>query len=148
MKKEEKPPIARAITDFVSNAPIICEGAEQVVFDGGSILHLIMQKKNIRCQDAGLKYTSYVISNFRSVSVVCDGYPETLKHNWWLQEMPLDMLFQRKQNAFLRNTANKHRVTHVTLTELMKPGCNSFHLYDNAAIGTTKLSVQSSLKWN
>ena len=56
------------------------------------------------------------------------------------------MLFQRKQNAFLRNTANKHRVTHVTLTELMKPGCNSFHLYDNAAIGTTKLSVQSSLK--
>ena len=56
------------------------------------------------------------------------------------------MLFQRKQNAFLRNTANKHRVTHVTLTELMKPGCNSFHLYDNAAIGTTKLSVQKFLE--
>ena len=78
MKKEEKPPIARAITDFVSNAPIICEGAEQVVFDGGSILHLIMQKKNIRCQDAGLRCTSCVILNFSSASIVFDGYPETL----------------------------------------------------------------------
>ena len=28
----------------------------------------------------------------------------------------------------------------------MKPGCNTFHSYDDAATGTTKLSVQKSLK--
>ena len=77
-EKQKNPPLARAATDFVSNAPVICEEAEQVVFDGGSILNLILWEKNIRCQDIGLKYTSYVISNFRSASVVFDGYPETL----------------------------------------------------------------------
>ena len=28
----------------------------------------------------------------------------------------------------------------------MKPGCNAFHSYDDAVIGTTKLSVQNPLK--
>ena len=42
MQKAEKPPPAQAITDFVSNAPVICKEAEQVAFDGGSILHLIL----------------------------------------------------------------------------------------------------------
>ena len=51
------------------------------------------------------------------------------------------MQFQRKNNAFLRNIANKHRVINVTLTELMKSGCNAFHSYNDTAIGTTKLSV-------
>ena len=31
-----------------SNTPVICEEAEQVVFDGSPILHLILQEKNIR----------------------------------------------------------------------------------------------------
>ena len=56
------------------------------------------------------------------------------------------MLFQGKKNAFLRNTAKKRCLINVTSTELMKPGYNAFHSYDDAAIGTTKLSVQSSLK--
>ena len=60
--------------------------------------------------------------------------------------MSFDMLFQEKKNVFLRNSANKHRVINVTLTKLMKPGCNALHSYDAAAIGTSKLSVQSSLK--
>ena len=38
-QKANNPPLARAVTDFVSNAPVISEEAEQVVFDGGSILH-------------------------------------------------------------------------------------------------------------
>ena len=60
--------------------------------------------------------------------------------------MPFDMIFQGKKNAFPRNTANKHCLINVTLIELMKPECNAFHLYEDAAIGSTKLSVQSSLK--
>ena len=68
----------RDITDFVSNATVICEEAEQVVFDGGHILHVILRAKNIRWQDTGLKYTSCVISNFRSASAVFDGYPENV----------------------------------------------------------------------
>ena len=44
--------------------------------------------------------------------------------------MSFDMLFQEKKNVFLRNSANKHRVINVTLTELMKPGCNALHSYD------------------
>ena len=60
--------------------------------------------------------------------------------------MPLDTLFQGKKNVFLRNTTNKHHVIIVTLTEPTKPGCNAFHLFDDAAIGTTKLNVQNSLK--
>ena len=60
--------------------------------------------------------------------------------------MPFYMLFQEKKNAFLRNTANKHRVINITRTELIKPGCNVFHPYYDAAIGTTKLSVQSFMK--
>ena len=56
------------------------------------------------------------------------------------------MLFKGKKDAFLRNTANKHRLINVILTELKKPGCNAFHLYDDAEFDITKLSVQSSLK--
>ena len=42
MEKAEKPSLARAITDFVSNKTVICEEAEKVVFDGGSTLHLVL----------------------------------------------------------------------------------------------------------
>ena len=55
------------------------------------------------------------------------------------------MLFQGKNDVFLRNIANKHHVINVVLTELKKPGCNAFHLYDDAGIDITKFSVQNSL---
>ena len=42
------------------------------------------------------------------------------------------MLFQDKNDAFLRTTVIKHRVINVILTKLKKPGCNTFHLYDDA----------------
>ena len=57
-----------------------------------------------------------------------------------------DMLFQSKNDAFLRNTSNKHLVINVILTELKKAGCNALHLYDDADTDITKLNVQSSLK--
>ena len=72
MQKAENPPLTRAITDFVSNALVVGEEVEQVVFDDGSILNLILWEKSIRSQDKEMKYTSYVISNFRSASVVFD----------------------------------------------------------------------------
>ena len=56
------------------------------------------------------------------------------------------MLFQGKNDGFLRNIANKHLVISVILTELKKPGCNAVHLYDDPDIGITKLSIQNSLK--
>ena len=56
------------------------------------------------------------------------------------------MLFQDKNDTFLRNTANKHHAINVIPTELEKPGCKAFHLYDDADIDITKLSVQISLK--
>ena len=44
MLKAENPPLTRAMTDFVSNVIVIGEEVEQVVFDGRSILHLILMK--------------------------------------------------------------------------------------------------------
>ena len=52
-----------------------------------------------------------------------------------------------KKNVFRRNTTNKHRVIFVTLTELIKPWFDAFHSCYDAAIGTTKFSVQSFLKY-
>ena len=124
MEKAEKPPLARAITYFVSNANLIGEEVEQVIFDGCSILHLILCEKTIRCQDTSYstsyKYTIYVISNFRSASVVFDGYLETLTTTDNTHKWPLTC-YLKKKNAFLRNTVNKHSVINVTLTELIKP---------------------------
>ena len=60
--------------------------------------------------------------------------------------MLFNMLFHDKNDEFLRNTGNKHRANNVILTELEKPGCKAFHLYDDPDINITKLSVQSSLK--
>ena len=60
--------------------------------------------------------------------------------------MLFDILIQDKNEAFLRNTANKHCAINVILTELEKPVCKAFRLYDDADIVITKLSVQSSLK--
>ena len=37
VEKMEGNGVFRAITDFVSNAPVICKEAEQVVFDGVSM---------------------------------------------------------------------------------------------------------------
>ena len=44
-------------------------------------------------------------------------------------------------------TGNKYLVINVMQTELKKPGCNAFHLYDDTYIYITKLSGQSSLKY-
>ena len=54
--------------------------------------------------------------------------------------------FSRKKDTFLKNNVNKHFVINVILTELKKPGCNTFHSYD-VDIDITKLSVQSPLKY-
>ena len=40
MQKAEDTTLTRALADFVSNAPVICEEVGQVVFDGGFILYL------------------------------------------------------------------------------------------------------------
>ena len=91
-----------------------------------------------------MKYISYFLSNFRSASVVFDDYPDGLTTIGNTHKCCLTC--QDKNDAFLRNIANKHRVINVILTELEKPGCKTFHLYDDAGIGITKLSLQSSLK--
>ena len=57
--------------------------------------------------------------------------------------MLFDMLFQGKNDAFLRNTANKHRLMNVKLTELKKPG---FNLYDGADIDITKVKCSKFLE--
>ena len=59
-----------------------------------------------------------------------------------------DMVFQDKYDAFMKNIVNKHRSINVILTEFEKPRCKTFHLYDDADIDITKLSVQSSNNWN
>ena len=53
------------------------------------------------------------------------------------------MLFQGIKDTFRKYTVNKHC---LILTELKKPGYNSFRLYDDAGIDMTKLPVSSSLK--
>ena len=58
------------------------------------------------------------------------------------------MLFKGEKNAFLRNTANKHRVINVTLAEIIKPGCNAFLLNYVTVIGTTKCSVFLEISYN
>ena len=60
--------------------------------------------------------------------------------------MLFDMLFQGKNDAFLRNTANKHRVINVILTELKKPGFNAFHLYNGADTDITKVKCSKFLE--
>ena len=56
--------------------------------------------------------------------------------------MLFKMVFQGKNDAFLRNTVNKHRVINVILTGLKKPGCDTFYLYDDANIDITKLVLR------
>ena len=122
MQKAGKTPLATAITDFVkskSNAAVICKETEKFVLDGGFLLHLIPWEKNTRYQDIALKYANYVISDFRSASVVFDGYPEIpcTKDNTHKRrvgkgislriEFEPDMLFRWKKGVFLSNTANK-----------------------------------------
>ena len=101
-------------------------------------------EKNIRLQDMELKYTSYVISNFGSAIVVFYGYPENLTTTDNTHKCCLTWHFKEKKYVFLRNTVNKHIVINVILTELKKPECNMFHLYNDADIDIRKLSVQSS----
>ena len=60
--------------------------------------------------------------------------------------MPFGMLFQSKNVPFPRSTVNKHFAINVILTELKKPGCNTFHSY-KADIDITKVSVQNPLKY-
>ena len=93
-----------------------------------------------------MKYTSYVISNFGSASVVFDDYPENLTTINNSNKCCLTCYFKEKKDAFLRNTVKKHCIINVILTEHKKPECNALHSYDDAYIDFTKVSVQSSLK--
>ena len=151
MQTAEKPPLTRAITKFVSNATVIYEETEEVILNDGFILHLILWEKN-RCQDIGLKYTNYVIWNFWKASVVFGDYTKNLTTSdnsnkchlgkkTYPSVLEPDMIFQGKKNAFLRNTANKHRVINIISTELRKAGCYSFHSYDNADLDIINLVV-------
>ena len=65
------------------------------------------------------------MSNFRSANIAFDGYPETVNTNDNTHKCLLT--FKGKKNVFVRSTSNKHRVINVTMTELIKPGCNVFH---------------------
>ena len=98
--KTDKLPLTTAITNFVSTAPVICEQVEQIVFDGGSILHLILCEKNIRLQDTGLKYTSYIISNFSSANVVFDDDPKNLSISDDTHKCRLICYFKEKRMHF------------------------------------------------
>ena len=44
------------------------------------------------------------------------------------------MLFQIKNNAFLKDTANKRHVINDVCTEFKKAGCNALHSSDDAYI--------------
>ena len=68
MQKVKNIPLSRAITDFVSNALVADEDVEQDVFDGGSILNLLLRENNMRCQDKILGVLVFVF----------DGHPENL----------------------------------------------------------------------
>ena len=122
MQKAGKTPLATTIDDLVkgkSSAAVICKETEKSVLGGGFLLHLIPWEKNTRYQDIALKYANYVISNFRSASVVFDGYPEipSTKDNTHKRrvgkgislrkEFEPDTLFLWKKGVFLSNTANK-----------------------------------------
>ena len=88
-----------------------------------------------------MKYTSYVISNFRSASVFVGDYPKNLTtkdntHNYRLGKSTYpkaasepNMVFKGKKDAFLRKTAIKHCVINVISTEVKKAGCCAFHSY-------------------
>ena len=67
------------------------------------------------------------MSNFRSANIVFDGYPETVNTTDNTHKCLLTCYLKKKKNVFVRNTSNKHRVINVTMTELIKPGCNVFH---------------------
>ena len=56
------------------------------------------------------------------------------------------MLFPGKNDAFLRNTANKHLAINVILTELKKPGFNAFHLHNGARADITKVKCSKFLE--
>ena len=161
MQKADKPPLAAVIADFVknkSNAAVICKETEKFVLDGVFLLHLIPWVKKTRYQDIALKYANYVISNFRSASVVFDGYSKTptTKDNTLKRrvgkgisprtEFQPGMLFQGKKDVFISNTANKQHIINVVSTELKKAGCYVFHSHDDADVDIIKLVVQSSLK--
>ena len=93
-----------------------------------------MRMKRIRFQDTGLKYTSDVISNFRSASVVFGGHPENLTTTYNTHRCHLTRYFKKKG----------HFAINVILTEFQKLGCSTFHSYD-AEVGIIKLSIQSPL---
>ena len=95
------------------------------------VVHITFNFVGEKHQVAGytLKYISYIISNFQSTGVAFDDYPENLPTT----DKTHKCYFKAKNDAFLRNTANEHSVI-VILTELKKPGCNTFHLYDGADI--------------
>ena len=60
--------------------------------------------------------------------------------------MLFDMLFKGKNDTFLRNTASKHRVINVILTELNKRVCNALHLCNDADIDIAKFNCSKFLE--
>ena len=60
--------------------------------------------------------------------------------------MLFDMLFQGKNDAFRRNTANKHRAINVILIELEEPECKAFYLYDGVDIDVTNFKCPKFLE--
>ena len=100
--------------------------------DCGFLLHLILWEKNTRYQDIALKYTKYVISSFRSASVVFNGYRETPTtkentHKGCVEkgispriDFESDIIFQWEKDVFLGNTANKQRLIKAVSSKLRK----------------------------
>ena len=80
--------------------PVICEDGEQVAFNGGFILNLILWEKNILWQNTRLKCISYIISSLWSKSVVFDEYLENPTAGDNTHKYSLTFYFEEKTMHF------------------------------------------------
>ena len=156
LREPQKPALAKAIWDSLTEESSVMSGEVQFVLDGGSLLQRIPWTRGATYKEICAVYTDYVTKKYGEAIVVFDGYGESSTKDMVHQRRAKgqagttvtfteDMKITMKKVNFLANSTNKQHFINLLGNYLGKK-CKVFHAPGDADVLIVQKAVESALQ--
>ena len=153
LRKSQKPMLANAIWNLVTQDTPEIPGKVQFVLDGGSLLQHIPWKQGATYGDICTVYTEYVAKKYGEAIVVFDGCKSSTKDMVHQRRakgraavavtFTEDMKLSMKKVNFLANNINKQQFIYM-LGSYLEKKCKVYHAPGDADVLIVQKTVESS----
>ena len=154
LREPQKPVLANAIWDTLTQNSPVLTGEVQYVLDGGSLLQRIPWTRRTTYREVCTVYTEYVTKKYGEAIVVFDGYGESSTKDMVHQRRAKgqagvnvtfneDMKLTMKKASFLANSANKQQFIKMLGHHLEKK-CKVYHASGDADLLIVQKAVESA----